>query len=738
MMINRFNEWDSNNIRSINEDAKSSTLGVVAKQTGRTIDDLVKTGFKGVGSLFRKLFGASADEISKFDKGLSDVVNIQRNTWWQSLSKDARKTLEKDGDEVVKKYVTAYNSGDQKLIASARNSSAEYLKKVERIGVEQKAIDDLTSNIDELPTRRLRNQLTDGIKDAQQSIDDAAKSGDLDKLAAARKSAQSLDDFFKEAGRKSVYPKSQTRFYGRRGVLGRGLEPGADLAEDATSGLASKGKDGFIKTLRKEVADEGKSNIDDLRGNRSNPTKAGGGIWNSFKRNLKRLFVLSATIYSGGVIWNYIKDGKQEEAIESFSDSLEKMKKKFIEEGVSLSNINMNKASFSDVFSLFFAGTSKDLPVDDAKELDTMLKANSTMTDFFAKTVQLCFEYTEKYFKENKDKMKSTSSFYGFIHQLEKKIGIPKIISAVGQAEGLASQAIEETFYENGSPISLDEYGYASFSNPNMKILLGSNEPVNMQSLLDESKDFISMFSLFKRKIMNDFIQGEITNALKEDGTITQEEFEERARRMERELSEQLTEKEESFVAMTGLILSYNIDRKPFKQLYGFDDNSLYSTVDSINTIIDQDFDLRSNRQLSRMYLSLSSGMEGIYKDMGKERTLYGVMEYSTLGNVMRSIMNLYVLEDICKIMLSSKASDFERSFTKSEIEEYQKVINQIQRKEGIEPTVVASGKMDDETTEAIKLYQKKLGLPVTGVPGEKSLVKMKDYLVSMITSKQD
>lgn len=736
-MIKNFNQWNKqSNARPLNEDARSAALSTVARQTGRTVDDLVKSGFKGVGSIIRKMFGASADDVSKLEKGLADVINTQKQPWWQSLSKESRKALQKEGDEITKKYIAGYHAGDEGMINAARKSSEKYLEKVKKIGVEQKAIDDLTSKIDDIPTRKLRNQYMDDIKNAQSSVDDAAKSGDLDKLAAARQYAQKSDDFLKGASGKSVYAKSSSRIYSRNGILGRGLEPGGNLADEATNGLGSQGKEGFVKTLTRDLTDRGKSNLDDLSKPSRSTVKEGGGLWNGFKKCVKILITISATVYTGGIVWNYLKNDKQNEAVDSFENGLEEQKKRLMDEGVSLTKIDMNKASFAELFRLFFAGGSENLPIDDAKELDTMLKAGSTATDFFAKTAQFCFEYPEKYFKENEDSLKKSSLFYGFTEKLNEKIGIGKLISVVSQADGMAAEAIEETFFDDGSPTSLDEYGYVSYSNPNMKILLGSNEPVNMQDLIEESREFLKMFSTFKRKIMNDSIQAEVTEALKENGIITQEEFNERSRQIENDLRGQLSEKEEAFVAMTGLILSYNINRDPFKTFYGFDSDGLYATVDAINSLLEQDFDLESKKQLSRMYLSLNSEFSDVYKEMGKLRTLYGVMEYSTFGIIMRSMMNLYGLEKICKMIVSTEAGEYEESFTRQEIEEYQKVLNQIQRKEGKTPSVVVSGTLDDDTQDAIKAYQEKLGLPVTGKPGDKSLVKLKDYLVSMITSK--
>ena len=739
-MIKKFNQWDTDNQSlSLNEDAMSSILKAVAKQTGRSIDDLVKSGFKGVGSIVKKMFGASTDDIAKAEKGLADIINAQKQSWWQSLSKDSRKALEKEADDIAKKYISGYHAGDDSLINAARSSSQKYMQKISSIAKEQKAIDDLTSKIDELPTRKLRNQFSDDIGKAQSSIDDAAKSGDLDKLTAARKYAQSSDEFLKGAGKGSVYAKSSSRIYSRNGILGRGIEPGGNLADDATAGIASQGKEGFTKRLWSEVSRQGKSNLEDVsRQSRSVVTKENGGLWNGFKKNLKRVFVISATVYAGSMVWNYLKNDQQNKAVDSFEKELEKSKEKFINEGVSLSKIDMNKASFAEIFKLFFDGGSGNLPIDDAKELDVMLKGGSTMTDFFSKTAQLCFEYPERYFKENEDALKKTSQFYGFVEKLDKTVGVSKLVSAVDQADGIAVDAIEENFFEEGKPISLDEYGYLTFSNPNVKILLGSNEPINTQDIIEESREFLRMFSTFKRKVMNDFIQGSISDVLKENGIITQEEFNEMSSQIEKDLGEQLSEKEESFVAMTGLVLSYNIDRTPFSSFYSFDPDELYPTVDAINDLIEQDFDLKSRKQLSRMYSSLNSEFSDEYKEMGKSRTLFGVMEYSTFGMVMRSMMNMYALEKVCKTLVASDGGDYQEAFSKPEVEEYQKVLNQIQRKEGKTPTVVVSGTLDDDTQVAIKEYQGKLGLPETGKPGDKSLVKLKDYLVSLITSKTD
>lgn len=738
-MIKNFHEWDG--AISLNED-KSSFLKVLTKQTGKSADELISTGYKGIGSIIRKLFGASADDIAKFDKGLASVVNVQKEAWWQSLPKASRKALEKDADDIAKKYIEAYNAGDDGMIKAARQASKEYIEKTRNVGTTQKAIDELTTSIDDAPTRKLRTRYQDELDNAQETLDDAIRSSDPEKMAAARKSAQSVDDMLKDAGRKSVFERPTTRIYGRNGILGRGMEPGADLTDDALNALRSQGKDGMTKNLNKEIKEEGKGLLSWLsrrsKGAIVAEEQKKGGFWRAFGRNVKRLMVAATLAYTGGVVWNYIKGEKQNKAAESFMDGLEAMKKDLMENGITLTKVDANKASFSDMFRLFFAGDKSDLPVDDAPELTTMFNAGSSVTDFFAKTAQLCFEYPSKYFKEKEADFTKASRFYGFTKKINEEIGIPRLLSAVEDAGGMAAQALEDTFYKDGEPVSLDEYGYASFSNPSMKILLGQNEPVRPSDIIDESKEFLEMFSSFKRKITNDFIQDRIESFLSENGTITQEEFNERASRIEKDLGSQLSEKEEAFVAMSGLILSYNTDSEPFTTFYKFDDDNFYQTVDAIGSLMGEEFDLRSKKQLSRMYMTINSEFASVYSEMGKERTLYGVMEYSTFGFVMRSLMNLLALEQVCKMITSSEGVEGDSSFTRSEVEEYQKVINQIQRKEGKSPTVVASGQLDGDTQEALKEYQKKLGLPETGKPGDKSLKAMKDYLISLVTSKVD
>lgn len=738
-MIKNFDQWNQHNQDlSLNEGvldkAAGAFLKMVTKVTGKNIDDLAKGGFKGIrGRILNKMIDASTDEISKMERGLADVLQLPKQAWWRSLSKESRSVLEKEADDIIKKYAVAYHKGDKSLIDAARSSSNKYMEKIRQISDVQKGKNNLSSFVDDnVPGRKVKSGLKSTLDDAQKDIDDAIRTGDMEKLARARRYSDEVKDFINKAGKRDEYYKFAS---GRNGVLGGGLEDGANIADNVVNSIGSKGKDATIKTLTSEVKEKGRGLFKSLGKDRQS-VKEQGGIWGAFKKNLRRVIALGAVVYAGGVAWNYLKNGNQNKSVDTIEQKYNEIETTFIQEGVSVSNIDSNKASFSELFKILFAGTKDDLPIDDAQELKTMFNSNDTVTQFFAKTCQLSFEYPEKYFRDNSEKFKESSKFFGFVSKLNEKIGVSKLIEAVRDANGMAAQSLEETFFENGSPISLDEYGYATFANPNMKILLGPNEPVRMSELLEESKDFVSLMSTFRRKIMNDSIELGVEGALKESGDITEEEFKEKSRRIEKELGEQLSEKEEAFVAITGMLLSYNSDKEPFSQFYRFDPSELYDTVESINSIIEENFDLQTNKQLSRMYMVLNSEFSEVYSELGKERTLYGVMEYSKMGSIMRSIMNLYALEEICKIILSSAKGGYEPKFTKTEIEEYQKIIKQIQATEGGKQTVVVSGVLDEETQDAIKAYQRKLGLPETGKPGEKSLRAMKDYLTSIVITK--
>jgi peptidoglycan hydrolase-like protein with peptidoglycan-binding domain len=731
-MIKSFGQWNNNNATFLNESVVSSLIQKALKLSKSEADNVLKSGFKGISSLTSKLFGASVDDIAKIEKNLADIIMAQKDPLIQSISRKARKALEKRSDEVVKKYLTAYHSGDISKIEAARKAGAEHLKKIIDIKKARKYVDEIKAKTEGLPTRKLRNQFGDSVKQAEDAIDDAAKTGDMSRLDDARRFVDEPSKFFKDAGTARASASSSAR-RSASAIFKAGTEPGADLGDDVLNGLSSKGKSGFKKTVEDAMRSEGRRIVSDL-----SKGKQTGGIWKRIKTGIKWMFILAATIYGGGVALEFLKRSEEEKAEESINNSLEQITEDFAKNGITLTEIQMNKASFAETFQIFFAGTKGDLPIDDANELETMFKAGSTMTDFFAKTAQLCFEYPKKYFTENESAMKSNSKFYGFIHALQEKIKVSEIVKAVSDANGNASDAIQETFYENGEPVSLDEYGYVSYTNPNIKILLGQNEPVPIDDLIDESKEFLEVFSTFKRKISNGFIETSIIDVLEENGTITQEEFEERSKRIEDDLKKQLSEKESVFVAMTGLILAYNANENPFSSFYGFSDTDLYSTTESISELIDNQYDLQQYNQLRRIYLTLSSEFSSIYDDLGKERSLYGVMEYSNFGFIMRSLMTMYALEKVCKMILSGKEEDYSDSFTKEEIEEYQKILFQIQKKEGLTPTVTVNGSLDPETENAISAYQEKIGLPKTGKPGEKSLVKLKEYLTSIITSQND
>lgn len=729
-MLKNFNQWNNKESSPLNEGVVSSLLQKALKLTKSQADDMLKSGFKGVSNISRKLFGASIDDVAKIEKGLSDVISVQKQPFIQELSKSARKALEKEADEITKKYLSGYHTSNVKEIEEARRLGNEYIKRVNGIKNTKDYIGGLKAKVDEIPTRKLRNEFDDAIKQAEDAIDDAAKTGNASRLDDARKFVEEPSKFFSGAGKGRAY--SRTSYTGRSKFTG-GAEPGADIADDVVNGLGSKGSDGFRKSVEENMEMQAAAMLVAL--GKKKPTS---GLWKFFKKGLKWTLMTLATVYAGGVALEFLKRNQREEAKESIENGLEQIKEDFIENGISLTSIDMNKASFAEVFQIFFAGKEDDLPVDDASELNTMFKAGSTMTDFFAKTAQLCFEYANKYFRENEPTMLTRSKFYGFVHSLDKKVKVSSVIDSVLSAEGKVAVAMEETFYENGSPVSLDEYGFITYSNPNMKILLGPNEPVSVNDLVEECREFLKMFTSFTRKISNDFIQNQIIDVLKQNGKMTQEEFEERSSRIEKDLGEQLSEKESAFVAMSGMILSYNADKKPFSFFYTFSDSDLYMTTETISNMTGDYFDLRSYNQLSRLYLSLSSELSSVYDDMGKERSLYGIMEFSNFGSIMRSIMTMHALEKVCRMILSAQEAASAETFTRDEIKEYQKVLIQIQKKEGLPSTVTANGSLDADTEKAIGDYQEKLGLPKTGKPGDKSLSKFKDYLISIITSKKD
>jgi len=724
------------------------------KYDRKNVDDLISSGFRGFGSLASKLFGASSKEVSKMERGFSRVLQEQKEPWWPSLSTKVRRKYEKEADDILKKFAEGYYKGDEDLLNAARQQSKKYLEDVNSTGDIQKAINDIKRQFDNVPRGKIKSNLKRDLSDAEKSLEDGIKSGNKSQIDAAKKLVDKGQKVFTDAkGRPSPFGRymryeddfysqsssSGKRFsYSRNGSLGRGLEEGADLKTSVADNIQESGKEGFLKKLKKDMFNGGKDNFDDI--SKKPPKSYTGervGLWQGIKKNIKRFIVFGAVVYGGSVIYDLLKSLKQNQATDKIQQSLDSMAKTLMEKGFSDTQVDMNKASFSEAFKIFFSGEEDNLPIDDAEELRTMVKGGSTMTDFFAKTTQLCFEYPQKYFKEKESEFKKNSSFYSFIDKLNEKVGVSKLLKIVSDAEGFASKSIQDTLFVEGKPVSLDEYGYVSYSNPNMKILLGGTEPVNVVDIIDEAKSFVSFFSSFKRKVTNDFIQNEVSSDLKENGMITQEEMEERSRRIEKDLSDQLSKKEEVFVAMVGLILSYNSDKEPFKLFYRFDDDGFSETMSAMASIMGGGADFEPKRQIARMYTAINSEFSDVYREMGKERTLYGVMEFSTFGVIMRSLMNLLALEKICRIILSSETGEFEEEFTKQEIEEYQKVIVQIQKNEGKTPSVIVSGELDKETQDAIGEMQEKMGLPRTGKPGDKTLKAMNDYLLSTVTTKK-
>lgn len=765
-MIKNFRQWNAhNNLSPVNEDARSSTLRLIVQKTGQAMDDLIRSGYKGIGNLSSKLFSAGADDVAKMEKGFSKVLNVQKEPWWQSLSPKARKAYEKEADDILKKFATGYYNGDEAMINAARKQSDDFLIKAKEIGEIQKSIDDATAGLDDVPRGKIKADLKQNIKDAEKSLEDAMKTGDAEKMKAARQFAKKGEDVFTRAGRRTRTSQSYYSRYGddfytqtsssgrsynysRNGVLGRGLEDGADLNASTVEQIGEKGKDGFIKSLLKDLRRGGKENFDEIPKRKVSGKGTDkidinvnvgdrGGLWGGFKRQVRRLFILGVAVSAGSVIWNLIRDGKQNQATDTTEESMNQQKEELIKNGIALNEIDMNKASADEVLNLFFSGGEEDLPIEDAEELRTMIKGKTTMTDFFAKTSQICFDYPEKYFKEKEEKLKESSNFYGFIEKVNEKVGISKLFKLIEDADGMAAKSIQDTLFVDGKPISLDDYGYMSYSNPNVKILLGTSEPVNTKEIVEECKKFVSFFSGFKRKITNDFIQDEVASTLKEKGKITEEEFKERSKRIYSYLSQQLSEKEEVFVAFVGLVLSYHEGDEPFRSFFGFDSNKFSDTMNAITSLTGNNTDFGATNHIARLYLTLSSEFQSVYSEMGKQRTLYGVLEYSTYGEIMRAIMNLFGLEKVCRTILSTSEGEFQEEFSKEEIEEYQKVIVQIQKNEGKQVTVIPSGELDTETEDAIREMQTKLNLPVTGKPGDKTLKAMNDYLLSLVTAKK-
>lgn len=318
-MIQNFSQWNSNrSIAQVNEGASSAaakTLRILSQKTGKTIDEIVEGGFKGIGNLMSKFFGASSDEIAKMEKGFSKIVEIHKEPWWQSMSRSSRRNLEKEADEIGKKFIIGYHRGDDALIQAARKESKEYLSKVRTLGSSQKVIDDLTSRIDDVPRGKVRAQVKDNIKAAQQSLDDAAKTGDADKIKAARMYAKDANKTFTSAGKKSSFYQKDSYYSsrgGRNGVLGRGMEDGSDLKNIVPEELEKNGKEGFFKKILRDIFKGGKDNFDDIpkKGKTQKievNVKEKRGLWEGLKRNIRRFVVFSAVVAVGGIVLNFKK-----------------------------------------------------------------------------------------------------------------------------------------------------------------------------------------------------------------------------------------------------------------------------------------------------------------------------------------------------------------------------------------------------------------------------------------------
>jgi hypothetical protein len=597
------------------------------------------------------------------------------------------------------------------------------------------------SNIpDDAAYDTIRKKVADSIKsaddvkkmadEASSKLDDAIKSGDPEKIKEARKFAE---DTAKTARKTSSdansYAKGAAKDASRKFSSRFGREEGTDMADDTFNTINDSGGDKgkSIKNNARKIKEEGESSF--LRVARTTGKII---LWPI--KTIGTVISTAVIIGAGAVVWNLIKGNKQNEAIDKVKAAHNEMEKKLWEEGgVSYTEIDIKKSSFSEFFTIFFAGDEEALPQKDANELKVMLKGDVTVRDFYAKLAQMCFEYTGRYFKDFEKSLIASSNFYSYMLDLEKEIGINKIIVAIDQAEGKASKTLLDTFSEDGEPKIISDLPL-DYSNPNIKILIGGNEPVKVGDLIEEAKEFLLMMATLRKKINNDSIESIVGEAIDQNSTFSKEEFDYKAQEITEELRGQLSKKEEVFVAIVGLILAYNKELYPFNSIYKFDTDELYSTAEGIEDIVDESFALDTYNQLGRIYLSLSADSNKIFSAMGKESTLFGVMEYSYFGNVMKSIILLYAVENICKMILSQKGEvKTSAEFTSSEIKEYQTILNQIQRKEGVKPTVTLTSKLDDETQEALKVYQKKLNLPETGLPGDISLPKLRNYLVSLI-----
>lgn len=683
-MIKNFNEW--------NESA----------HVEESVGTAIKTGFKSIGKAAKKLFvKGGVKGAGKVAKETIEEV-IEQSTKKVTKLKDLAVEAEKNAD-IAKKVLR--DLPDTAEFSGTRKAAQETIENATKV-------------------RKLAD-------DAAKSVDDALRSGDDEALKRARMFA---DDGIKQASDlTSASAKSaKTATSGSARYYARTAEEGTGFADNFRRVVDDSGGDipSSITRQATETSKQGKSRFLKL-------AKGVGKVLIWPLKSITGFITTTVLIIGGAVVYNYLKDGEQNKATEKIKQFHDDVAKKLWKEGgVSYTQMDMNKISFKEFFLLFFGGNESVLPQKDANELKVMLKGDVTTKDFFSKLSQMCFEYPSKeYFGEFEKVTMKAPSFYSYMLSLDKEIGINKMVTAISETEGRASKTLLDTFSENGEPRVVKGVP-VDFSNPNIKILLGSNEPVKTDDLVEESKQFLSMMSTLRKKITNDSIENEISQGIDENNIISQEELQFKSDQITKELREQLSEKEEVFVAISGLIIAYNKDRYPFNSIYKFDTDNFYSTSNGIEDIVQDTFTLDTYNQLGRLYINLSADATPIFKSMGKESTLFGIMEYSYLGNVMKSLLLLYLLEKICKMILGQKEDTVNSAeFTESEIKEYQTVINQIQKKEGITPTVTLTGKLDDETKDGIKKYQEKLGLAQTGLPGDISLPKLREYLVSLITS---
>jgi len=686
-MIKNFEEWER-----INE----------AGLLSRGIESLVKGAKSLLGKLGDKEAARVAAKAAK-SAGKETVDQLIDNASKSvNAAKDAAKRAEKSA-EMAKEILNKVPEGGS--YNAARKSADDALK----------SADDAKKTADE----------------ASSKLDDAIRSGDAEKIKKAKMSAddaaKSAQDYAKNA---DMHAKTTTKYSGSRGYAKGARESGEDFSDDFMNKLNDSGGD--ISKLKKNNADD-IANSGESRFKKILIGTVKAITWPI--RGVSRIISTAILVSAGASICNLVKNQKSNEALQKIKELHAEIEGKLWKDGgISYTEMDITKMSFKEFFALFFAGDQSALPQKDANELRVMLGGDVTVKDFFSKLAQMCFEYPERYFTDFEKLITQSSSFYPYMLTLEKEVGISKIVTAIEEAEGRASKTLLDTFSDKGEPRIIGG-APLDFSNPDMKILLGSNEPVKTGDLIDESREFLMMMSTLRKKISNDSIESLISEGIDSSKIISREEFDYKSKEIFLELKEQLSKKEEVFVAIVGLILAYNKERSPFNAIYKFDSDDLYSTSSGIEDLVEESFALDTHNQLGRIYLNLSGDATKIFSSMGQEDTLFGVMEYSYFGNIMKSLLLLYLMEKICKMIVSGDEKLNTSEYTESELKEYQTILNQIQRKEGKTPTVTLTGNLDDETQDALKIYQKKLGLPQTGLPGDISLPKLRDYLVSIITS---